>query len=255
MYERQGLPEDVHCCPALLLSASKNTCTSHLFRRFVKALDIVARNLPLSSNQSSRRLVAPGLAIQSSRANPASFSGMSLSVKPPTADRNTLTRDSMVNKELPMADVQTSIKLPQVMFKDQAYAMKKVKIGFVIYQNDKFFQPVIPEDVETDANVVSVWSRIISSSVQGMTFENLTEPVELIFEPLSQKDADGGETVCSFWDFSAMGESSIFVLLFYDLYSLKENITDTRGKSKSVPQVCVLDWNASRLSLSCGPHT
>ena len=75
----------------------------------------MAQNLPLSANKSSRRLVAPSLAIQSSRADPDSFSGMSLAVKPPAADPNKLSPDSMVNKELPMADVQTSIKLPEVM--------------------------------------------------------------------------------------------------------------------------------------------
>ena len=184
-------------------------CTHHFSFRFVEALDTVAQNLPLSANKSSRRLVAPSLAIQSSRADPDSFSGMSLAVKPPAADPNKLSPDSMVNKELPMADVQTSIKLPEVMFENQDPSVKRVKIGFVIYQNDKFFQSVIPDDIQTDAKPFSVMSRIISSSVQGMTFDNLTKPVELVFEPTINFDEDGGETVCSFWDFNAMRKSSV----------------------------------------------
>lgn len=184
-------------------------CTHHFSVRFVEALDTVAQNLPLSANKSSRRLVAPSLAIQSSRADPDSFSGMSLAVKPPAADPDKLSPDSMVNIELPMADVQTSIKLPEVMFDNQDPSVKRVKIGFVIYQNDKFFQSVIPDDVQTDPKPFSVMSRIISSSVQGMTFDNLTKPVELVFEPTSNFDEDGGETVCSFWDFNAMRKSSV----------------------------------------------
>ena len=139
--------------------------------------------------------------------DPGSFTGMSLAVKPPTADSNKLTPDSMVNDELPMADVQTSITLPEVMFEKNTPSGKAVKIGFVIYQNDKFFQPVIPDDDDNEQEAASVMSRVISSSVQDMSFDNLTKPVELVFEPASEADIDSGESVCVFWDFSAMGKN------------------------------------------------
>ena len=174
--------------------------------RFVKALDKIAQNLPLSADESSRLLVAPSVAIQSNRADSDSFSGMSLVVKPPAADPNKLTPDSMVSEELPMADVQTSITLPEVMFEGNVPSGKEVKIGFVIYQNDKFFQPLIPDDVESDNGASSVMSRVVSSSVQDMTFDNLSKPVELVFEPVDKEDADSGEAVCVFWDFNAMGK-------------------------------------------------
>ena len=167
----------------------------------------MARKLPLSVKESSRLLVAPSVAIQSSRADLASFSGMSLAVKPPSADPNKLTPDSMVSDELPMADVQTSITLPEVMFESKTPSGKTVKIGFVIYQNDKFFQPVIPDDVDSDLDASSVMSRVVSSSVQDMTFDNLTKPVELVFEPAVKVDEDSGEPVCVFWDFTAMGKN------------------------------------------------
>lgn len=116
----------------------------------------------------------------------------------------------MVNDELPMADVQTSITLPEVMFEKNTPSGNAVKIGFVIYQNDKFFQPVIPDDEESEQEAASVMSRVISSSVQEMTFDNLTKPVELVFEPAVELDMDSGEFVCVFWDFSAMGKNLFF---------------------------------------------
>ena len=175
--------------------------------RFIQALDTVAKNLPLSADESSRLLVAPSVAIQSNRVSPGSFAGMSLAVKSPTADPNKLTPDSMAGDELPMADVQTSITLPEVMFENQTPSGNAVKIGFVIYQNDKFFQPIIPDEEGSGQGTSSVMSRVISSSVQDMTFENLTKPVELVFEPALDVDEDSGESACVFWDFSAMGKN------------------------------------------------
>lgn len=169
-------------------------------------MDKVATTLPLSDKESSRRLVAPSVAIQSNRVDPGSFSGMSLAVKSPTADPNKLTSDSMVSDELPMADVQTSITLPEVMFEKETPSGKTVKIGFVIYQNDKFFQPVVPDEEESEQEPSSVMSRVISSSVQEMTFDNLSKPLELVFEPALEVDLESGESVCVFWDFSAMGK-------------------------------------------------
>lgn len=169
-------------------------------------MDKVATTLPLSDKESSRRLVAPSVAIQSNRVDPGSFSGMSLAVKSPTADPNKLTSDSMVSDELPMADVQTSITLPEVIFEKETPSGKTVKIGFVIYQNDKFFQPVVPDEEESEQEPSSVMSRVISSSVQEMTFDNLSKPLELVFEPAFEVDLESGESVCVFWDFSAMGK-------------------------------------------------
>ena len=169
-------------------------------------MDKVARNLPLSEGKNSRRLIAPSVAIQSNRVDPGSFTGMSLAVKPPTADPNKLTSENMVNDELPMADVQTSITLPEVIFENKAPSGKAVQIGFVIYQNDKFFQPVLPVDEESGLENTSIVSRVISSSVKDMTIENLTKPVELVFEPAVEVDTTNGESVCAFWDFDAMGK-------------------------------------------------
>lgn len=176
-------------------------------------MDKVARNLPLSEGKNSRRLIAPSVAIQSNRVDSGSFTGMSLAVKPPTADPNKLTSDNMVNDELPMADVQTSITLPEVIFENKAPSDKAVKIGFVIYQNDKFFQPVLPVDEESGQENSSIVSRVISSSVKDMTIENLTKPVELVFEPAVEVDTTNGESVCVFWDFDAMGEK-LYLLSF-----------------------------------------
>ena len=116
----------------------------------------------------------------------------------------------MVSDELPMADVQTSITLPEVMFEKETPSGKTVKIGFVIYQNDKFFQPVIPEEEENEQEPSSVMSRVISSSVQDMAFDNLSKPVELVFEPALEVDEESGEPVCVFWDFNAMGKDFSF---------------------------------------------
>ena len=173
-------------------------------------MDKVATNLPLSDEESSRRLVAPSVAIQSNRVDPGSFPGMSLAVKSSTADPNKLTPDSMVSGKLPMAGVQTSITLPEVMFEKESPSERTVKIGFVIYQNDKFFQPVIPDEEESEQELASVMSRVISSSVQDMKFNNLSKPVELVFEPAIEVDEESGKSVCVFWDFSAMGKNFWF---------------------------------------------
>ena len=173
-------------------------------------MDKVATNLPLSDKESSRRLVAPSVAIQSNRVEPGSFPGMSLAVKSSSADPNKLTPDSMVSDKLPMGDVQTSITLPEVMFEKDTPSEKTVKIGFVIYQNDKFFQPVIPDEEESEQELASVMSRVISSSVQDMKFNNLSKPVELVFEPAIEVDEESGKSVCVFWDFSAMGKKFWF---------------------------------------------
>ena len=161
----------------------------------------------MSDKESSRRVVAPSVAIQSNRVDPGSFSGMSLAVKSPTADPNKLTPDSMVSDELPMADVQTSITLPEVMFEKETPSGKTVKIGFVVYQNDKFFQPAIQDEEEREQESTSVMCRVISSSVQDMMFHNLSKPVELVFEPALELDEESGQSVCVFWDFSALGKN------------------------------------------------
>ena len=51
---------------------------------------------------------------------------------------------------------------------------------------------------------LSVSSRVISSSIVGVSIKNLTEPVELIFDPLVPK---GKFPVCVFWDFEANGKT------------------------------------------------
>ena len=131
---------------------------------------------------------------------------MTLAVKPPAADPNKLTTYSIVSDELPMADVQASITLPEVMFESKTPSGNTVKIGFVIYQNNKFFQPDIPDSFENNRNTSSVMSRVVSSSIQYMTFENLSKPVELVFEPPLKMDEDSKEAVCVFWDFSTIGK-------------------------------------------------
>lgn len=177
--------------------------------RFIQALDRIAKRLPLLPNKSSRRIVAPSVAIQSRRADPDSFSGMTLAVKPRAANRNKLTPDSMVEDKIPVAHVQTSITLPEIMFEGKSLTGRAVKIGFVIYQNDKFFQPVTPDDIENERGGSLVMSRVVSSSVQDMTFDNLSEPVELVFEPALKLDEDSGDSVCVFWDFNALGKNDI----------------------------------------------
>jgi len=43
--------------------------------------------------------------------------------------------------------------------------------------------------------------------VQDMKFNNLSKPVELVFEPAIEVDEESGKSVCVFWDFSAMGKN------------------------------------------------
>ncbi|XP_068758664.1 LOW QUALITY PROTEIN: adhesion G-protein coupled receptor G6-like [Montipora capricornis] len=173
--------------------------------KFVQAVDKLATNLPLSTNESSRVLVTSSVAIQSRRADPDSFPGMTLAIKQPAADPENLTPNSMAIDEIPMDDVQTSITLPEVMFEGKDPIGKSVKIGFVVYQNDKFFQPVVPVNVESKREASSFMSRIMSSSVRDMTFDNLLKPVELVFEPAQKMDENGMKAVCVFWDFEAIG--------------------------------------------------
>lgn len=47
--------------------------------------------------------------------------------------------NSMVIDEILMDDVQILIILLEVMFEGKDFIGKLVKIGFVVYQNDKFF--------------------------------------------------------------------------------------------------------------------
>lgn len=167
----------------------------------------MANILPLPDDKSSRRLIASSIAIHSSRADPDSFKGMTLAVKQSAVDPEHLNRNSMVTEKLPVADIQTSIALPEDMFEGQDPSTKAVKIGFVIYQNDKFFQPVIPVDDENDRESSSFMSRIVSSSVRNMNFDNLSKPVELVFEPAQELDLEDMKAVCVFWDFSSMGKN------------------------------------------------
>ena len=179
-----------------------NGCFSLL--RFVRALDKVAGSLPLSDGQPSRLLVAPSVAVQTNRVNPVSFNGLSLAVQTPTADPNKLTADSMVNEELPPKEVQTSITLPEALFQNKTPSNDAVKVGFVIYQNDIFFQPAVSDEEESIPS--SVISKVGSSSVQDLTFQNLTQPVELVFQPAINVDESSGNAVCVFWDFDALGK-------------------------------------------------
>ena len=116
-----------------------------------------------------------------------------------------MTAGSIVTKEPTSEDdVETSVALPADLFGNLTSDNRnEVNIGFIIYYNSKFFQPV---DDDSEGSVrYFVNSRVISASIQGLTVENLINPVQAVFQPLMTKA--NGVPVCVFWDFSAAGKS------------------------------------------------
>ena len=116
-----------------------------------------------------------------------------------------MTAGSIVTKEPTSEDdVETSVALPADLFGNLTSDNRnEVNIGFIIYYNSKFFQPV---DDDSEGSVrYFVNSRVISASIQGLTVENLINPVQVVFQPLMTKAKE--VPVCVFWDFSAAGKS------------------------------------------------
>ena len=167
-------------------------------------MDKIAENLPISPNQTSRLIVSPNVAVQANRVRPQSFSGLLYGTSKP-ANGQGMTADNILTGEpTSRDDVEVSVSLPSNLFEGVAIGNSDTaSVGFVIYQNSKFFQPAKDEDEEKTSSFVN--SRVISASVQGVKVENLSKPLELVFRPLDTEAR--GTAAGAFWDLLAAGKA------------------------------------------------
>ena len=178
----------------------------------MKLIDAIAANLPVPPGEMSRTLVTPNLMIQAAVADANQFTGYALASRAAGSGTDgALTGDAISTGELQADQTQTGIFLPKSIVEqfDKSSAIP-VRFGFAIYQNAKLFQTVSDDSEEEILRNWTVNSRVISSSVVETPMSNLSDPVEITFEPLKPSDED---PVCVFWDFTANGKKMLMSIL------------------------------------------
>ncbi|XP_076580294.1 adhesion G-protein coupled receptor G7-like [Chaetodon auriga] len=164
-------------------------------------LDQLAVNLSLTLDTSQSQVVQPNLVVQSAQIPAAdtqgvqftSLSGLSGSF---VADRIQLnTNTSAVDLENGfIADALIYMRFPPEAARGRQKP-SNVSVGFVLYQNDRFFRSRLYRKQRATV-------RVLSASVRGQ--EGSVEPphVEMLFRPTMVNDTTLYDFACVFWNYS-----------------------------------------------------
>ncbi|XP_076580295.1 adhesion G-protein coupled receptor G7-like [Chaetodon auriga] len=164
-------------------------------------LDQFAVNLSLTLDTSQSQVVQPNLVVQSAQIPAAdtqgvqftSLSGLSGSF---VADRIQLnTNTSAVDLENGfIADALIYMRFPPEAARGRQKP-SNVSVGFVLYQNDRFFRSRLYRKQRATV-------RVLSASVRGQ--EGSVEPphVEMLFRPTMVNDTTLYDFACVFWNYS-----------------------------------------------------
>ncbi|KAM9334325.1 adhesion G-protein coupled receptor G7-like [Symphorus nematophorus] len=186
-----------------LLSASTpdDRVENNATLRLTVTLDELSVNLSLTLNTPESQVVQPNLVVQSAQVPAAdtqgvqfmSLSGTSGSFVAERIKLNTNTSSVVVDNG-GIADALIYVRFPP----DAVGARQKpsnVSLGFVLYQNDRFFQS---RRYKSKRSTI----RVLSGSVSGQERSVVPQHVEMAFRPITVNGASLYDFACVFWNYS-----------------------------------------------------
>ncbi|XP_042337429.1 adhesion G-protein coupled receptor G7, partial [Plectropomus leopardus] len=171
-------------------------------------LDELAVNLSLNLNTSQSQLVQPNLVVQSARVPAAhtkgvQFTALSGASGSFVADRirlNTNTSTVTVENGF-IADAVMFVRFPPEEAVSAHETPSNVSLGFVLYQNDRFFSS--RRYRRRRATI-----RVLSASVRGQSRSAAPQQLEMLFRPTVLDGTSLFDFSCVFWDYSLEDWSS-----------------------------------------------
>ncbi|KAL3999947.1 Ig heavy chain Mem5-like protein [Sarotherodon galilaeus] len=165
-------------------------------------LDQLSVNLSLSQNTSQSQVVQPNLVVQSAQIPAAdthgvqftSLRGISGNFLPNRIHLNTNATQVVVENSV-IADALIYIRFPPGEDVRSRQTDSNVSLGFVLYQNDRFFRSKLY--MRRRATV-----RVLSASVRGQEPNVVPQHVEMMFRPRLINGTSLYDFSCVFWNYS-----------------------------------------------------
>uniref|UniRef100_A0A4W6DGH2 GAIN-B domain-containing protein n=1 Tax=Lates calcarifer TaxID=8187 RepID=A0A4W6DGH2_LATCA len=166
-----------------------------------QTLDQLSVNLSSSLNTTQSQVVQPNLVVQSAQVPAAdtqgvqftSLTGKSGSFVSDRIQLNTNTSTVVVENRF-IADALIYIRFPpETVSRHQKPS--NVSLGFVLYQNDRFFRSRLYR--RRHATI-----RVLSASVKGQERSVVPQHVEMLFRPMLRNGTSLNDFSCVFWDYS-----------------------------------------------------
>ncbi|XP_059183528.1 adhesion G-protein coupled receptor G7-like [Centropristis striata] len=176
-------------------NSEENSATLEL----TKTLDQLSVDLSLSSNMSQSQVVQPNLVVQSTQIAAADTLGVQFTSLSGTSgsfvdDRIVLnTNTSTIMVENGISDALIYVRFPPAVGVNQQ--PENVSLGFVLYQNDRFFRS--RRYSRRRATV-----RVLSASIRGQERRTVPQHVEMQFRPTVLDGTALFHFACVFWDYS-----------------------------------------------------
>ncbi|KAK2917242.1 hypothetical protein Q8A73_003988 [Channa argus] len=170
-------------------------------------LDQLSVNLSSSLNASQSQVVQPNLVVQSAQI-PAvdtqgvqftSLTGTSGSFVANRIQLNTNASKAVVENGF-IADALIYIRFPAAAGSRQQPS--NVSLGFVLYQNDRFFRSSLYRSRRTSV-------RVLSASVRGQERSVVPQHVEMMFRPTVMNGTSLYDFACVFWNYSLEDWSTV----------------------------------------------
>ncbi|XP_059183533.1 adhesion G-protein coupled receptor G7-like [Centropristis striata] len=177
-------------------NSEENSATLEL----TKTLDQLSVDLSLSSNMSQSQVVQPNLVVQSAQIAAADTLGVQFTSLSGTsgsfvADRIVLnTNTSTIVGENGISDALIYVRFPPAAV-DVHQQPENVSLGFVLYQNDRFFR-----SRRYSRRRVTV--RVLSATFRGQERRTVPQHVEMQFRPTVLEGTALFHFACVFWDYS-----------------------------------------------------
>ncbi|KAK2857244.1 hypothetical protein Q5P01_005979 [Channa striata] len=155
-------------------------------------LDQLSVNLSSSLNASQSQVVQPNLVVQSAQIPAADTQGVQ-NVWQFCGDRiqlNTNTSTVVVDNGF-IADALIYISFPSAATSRQ----QNISLGFVLYQNDRFFRSRLYRRHRASL-------RVLSASVRGLERSVVPQHVEMMFRPTMMNGTSLYDFACVFWNYS-----------------------------------------------------
>ncbi|XP_033182367.1 adhesion G-protein coupled receptor G7-like [Anabas testudineus] len=171
------------------------------------SLDQLSVNLSSSLNTSQSQVVQPNLVVLSAQISPTNTGGVqftSLTGKSGSfvADRIQLTTNTssvMVENGF-IADALIYVQFPPSVSARQKSS--EASLGFVLYQNDRFFRSRIHR--RRGANI-----RVLSASIRGQESSVVPQHVQMLFRPTIMNGMSLFDFACVFWNYSLQDWSTV----------------------------------------------
>ncbi|XP_014195893.2 adhesion G-protein coupled receptor G7, partial [Haplochromis burtoni] len=165
-------------------------------------LDQLSVNLSLSLNASQSQVVQPNLVVQSAQIPAANTQGVQFTSLRGTsgsfvAERiqlNTNATQVVVENGF-IADALIYVRFPQGKGVRSRQTDSNVSLGFVLYQNDRFFRSKLY--MRRRATI-----RVLSASVSGQEPNMVPQHVEMMFRPRNISGTSLYDFSCVFWNYS-----------------------------------------------------